>query len=83
MKEEPIEQKYRAMMRDLAESFDSLVNEPGKPKTTGFAIFIFDFDDTKRVNYISNANRVDMIAAMKEWLARAEGRVADGGEGKH
>jgi hypothetical protein len=29
------------------------------------------------VNYVSNAQRPDMLVAVKEWLARAEGRVIE------
>ncbi|MBT9472101.1 MAG: hypothetical protein V4514_19880 [Pseudomonadota bacterium] len=45
----------------------------------GFALFSFEFGKTEggRVNYISNGGREDMIAAVKEWLARAEDRMAD------
>jgi hypothetical protein len=35
-----------------------------------------------RVNYISNGNREDMLAMMREYLARAEGRYQDGPETK-
>lgn len=74
----PVQEKYRAMLNALAHGIDDVLN-PTKPNTVGFALLIFEFGKTEggRVNYISNATREDMIAAMKEWIARAEGRVIE------
>lgn len=78
---DPIQQRYRAMMNGLAEGLDSIFNGKldGEPKKVGFVLLTFEFGKTEggRVNYISNADRTDMIAAMHEWLARAEGRYAE------
>ncbi len=69
----PIDEGYRAIARQL----DLCFNGSGAAKRIGFCLFVFEFGkiDAGRVNYISNANRADMIVAVKEWLARAEGRV--------
>lgn len=84
---DPIEPEFHAMMNDIAAGLDDAFNGealPGLPRTrkVGFALFAFNFGDYGggRVNYISNASREDMIAAMKEWLARAEGRYHEGSE---
>lgn len=77
----PIQERYRAMMNGIAEGLDEIFNGKGKaePKRVGFVLLTFEFGRTEggRVNYISNANRADQIAAMKEWIARAEGRYSE------
>ena len=79
---QPIEPQFRDLMSALAAGLDGAFNgkAKGADKRVGFALFTFNFGqiDGGRVNYISNADRADMIAAVKEWLARAEGRVAEG-----
>lgn len=50
-----------------------LLNKIFKP--FGFALLVFDFGNHGRMNYISNADREDMITAMKEFIAVHEGRV--------
>jgi hypothetical protein len=66
---DPIEKKWRHLMTDtmvaLTKSF------PGM----GVGLMVFDLDKPGRMNWISNANRADMIVAMKEFIARNEGRV--------
>jgi hypothetical protein len=77
---QPIEEHYRAAMNVLAASLDEFFNgKRGGPKTVGFALLTFEFGEIKdgQVNYISNADRPDMIAAMHEFLARAEGRYVE------
>lgn len=64
MPDEPIEQKYRDMMNGLAHALNKVL------APAGFALFVFDFKDNSKVNYISNAKREDMVAAMKEWIKR-------------
>lgn len=84
---DPIQPELRQMMNDVAAGLDDIFNGrelPGLPRTkkVGFCLFTFNFGqiDGGRVNYISNADRADMIAAVKEWLARAEGRYHEGSE---
>lgn len=69
----PIDPKYREKMRAVAEALDDVF------RPAGFALLIFPLNEPHegRVNYISNANREDMLAAMKEFIARNEGRVVD------
>lgn len=75
----PIVPRFRQFMNDLAKAIDRLLNPEGQKSETGFALFIFPFggEPGNRVNYISNARREDMLVAVKEWLARAEGRAID------
>jgi hypothetical protein len=46
------------------------------PPGMGFALLMFDLEGggASRMNYISNAERKDMIAALHELLANFEGR---------
>lgn len=65
---------------DLEESMNIIaraLNEIFKPY--GFALLVFQVGDTPdgRMNYISNAKREDMIVALKEFIAKAEGRSAN------
>jgi len=48
------------------------------PPGYGFALLVFGLGETAgRMNYISNADREDMLAALKELVARFEGRYSD------
>lgn len=38
----------------------------------GFALFMFSFGDGAEMTWISNANRNEMITAMKEFIAKVE-----------
>ena len=43
-----------------------------------YLVFPFGQPNGKhRANYLSNANREDMLATMKEFIARAEGRYVE------
>lgn len=81
---DPIEAKYREKMSDLAEALDHVFNgdAKGSDRKVGFVLLSFEFGKTEggRVNYISNGERSDMIASMREWLARAEGRMPETSE---
>lgn len=68
----PIEEKARKQMNQLAELIDSVT-----PEGMGFCLLMFEMNNTKgdgRMNYISNANRESMVLALKEFVARNEGR---------
>lgn len=76
MADAPIDHKYHETMISLAGAIDSVLNANGK-RRVAFALLVTEFGmiEDGRVNYISNANRADMIAMMREWLAQAEGAV--------
>jgi hypothetical protein len=83
----PIQQQYRKQMNRLAAMIDEYFNgkrKPNRKPTVGFILLTAEFGkiDGGRVNYISNGNREDMLAMMREYLARAEGRYSDGTETK-
>lgn len=77
----PIDEAYRAMLQGIARDLDQMLNNGAKPenRTVAFTLLLFDFDKPLggRVNYISNAKRDEMLTAMKEFIARSEGRIAD------
>jgi hypothetical protein len=72
---DPIEPKYREWMNDFARSIDKFLNGDAATKRTGFVVLMFDFGDNSRMNYISNAQREDMLPALRELLAHFEGRA--------
>ena len=85
-REAPIEPALRTLMNDLARAL-----QQGADKATektgeryGFALMMFAFNKTASeggeagaMNYISNAQRPDMIAALKELLANLEASAAE------
>jgi hypothetical protein len=63
----------RETLRKLAQALDAILPElAGKDERLGFALLIFDFGGPPHSNlhWISNAQRTDMIAALREFLAR-------------
>lgn len=81
---DPIEAKHHANMNALAQGIDEILNgkrRPGKKPKLGFILLVAEFGkiDNGRVNYISNGERADMLAMLREYLARAEGRYSETG----
>lgn len=60
-------------MRDLAKLVSCALHEEKgrKPLEVGFAILTFDWNGGM-TNYVANAQREDMIKAMKEFIYRNE-----------
>ncbi|SFG09109.1 hypothetical protein SAMN05518801_10773 [Novosphingobium sp. CF614] len=77
----PIDPRHRANMNMMANAIDDVLNDGKQPKKFGFCMLVAEFGkiDNGRVNYISNGSRADMLTMMKEFIARAEGRYAEGG----
>lgn len=64
-------------LRGMARAMDQMLNgQQPAAKATGFVLLVFPFGGPEgaRVNYVSNADRRDMIAALKEITARLEGQ---------
>lgn len=75
----PIEERYRAEMQALAEALDKYFNGDAcapEDRKTGFFLAVFPFGEGGRFNYISNADKLDVRATLKEIIARIEGRMA-------
>lgn len=64
----PIEERYFEDMNALAGFLDHHLNREVKPpmRTTGFVLLVFPFGDDGRMNYISNANRENIVTALRE-----------------
>lgn len=79
----PIEPEAHQVMNLLANLIDEALNGEASVRhglrKWGFALLAFNLSETedKRANYIANCRREDMIAAMKEFVARNEGRFAE------
>lgn len=72
----PIEEEYRTMMNGVARGLDEVFNGDlrGHARKVGWCLIIFNFGDGPgRANYISNADRADVVVLLKEQLARFEG----------
>lgn len=73
----PIEPKLHSLMNDLAVRLDQLLNGPakGKNRKNGFVLLVFPFEGNEgRCNYISNADRRDIVIMMKQQIKRFEGQ---------
>lgn len=84
---DPIQKEYHGQMNALARKIDEFFNgrrKPGRSPRVGFILLTAEFGKIEdgRVNYISNGNRPDMLAMLREYLARAEGRYAEPEGGK-
>lgn len=67
----PIKEHYFEQMNALAHFLDDHLNGEVKPpatRTTGFVLLVFSFGEKRRMNYISNANRKDIVTALREQL---------------
>lgn len=63
------------LMQSLAKGIDEILNGNVSSKQNGFVILVFPFDQVEgsRTNYVSNCDRKDIVAALKEVTARFEG----------
>ncbi len=81
-------EKTKEFMDGLSAGIDQCLN-PGRQKgeapLMGFTLLVFPFNDLKEgmVNYASNAERKDMIVAMKAIVARLEGTFIENTGAKH
>ncbi len=64
-------------MQSLASAVDLALNGNAKEKQLGFVILVMPFNakEGERTNYVSNASRPDILAALKEVVARFEGQA--------
>ena len=71
----------KTVMQSMAQAIDDILNERGKPKKNGFVLLVFPLDmpEGNRTNYISNSQRGDVVAALKEVVARFEGQAEQKG----
>lgn len=80
---EPVEQRFVDEMQQLARALDATLNgdKKGKDRDVGFVLLVFGLGDagSGRCNYISNADRDDIVVLMKEMIARFEGQPEQSG----
>ena len=71
----PIESRFRRKMNALAATLDEWFNDTarGKDRKVGFVLLV-PFGEEGRCNYISNAERADVVTMLKEQIARFEGQ---------
>jgi len=72
----PIQPEFLKLMNDLARYLDFKFNgtATGDAKKNGFILLLFPFGGDGRCNYISNANREDVVIMLKEQIKRFEGQ---------
>jgi len=73
----PVERQYVESMKQVARMIDAVFNEgaTGDERTTGFILMVFPFEGHEgRCNYMSNAERKDVVTMLKEQIKRFEGQ---------
>lgn len=79
--QDPLAPKPNADYQIENAEIEGLLNEIGKslgkkmPKGWGFNLLLFSFGEGGAMFYISNAQRPDMIAAMKEFIGKQEAQT--------
>lgn len=63
-----------AAMADLGRSLGTVIRQRGEAmgRVIGFALLTFDMGKGGHLAYVSNADRGDMVRAMKEFIAKVE-----------
>lgn len=59
----------RAELERLSRTLGSIMAD-AMPPGVGFTLLVFDFGERGNLAYISNAVREDMLAAMREFIAK-------------
>lgn len=78
-KDDPVPPEFIEKMRMICEMIDLVFNgPPGQKPLVAFAVLTARFDDIAggRVNYMANCDRASMLAAMREYIARADADAA-------
>ena len=80
-KEQPIEPNLRKLMNDIGRLIGAALKDTvaHTGEKYGFTLLMFGLsgDESMRMNYISSVERADMLVAMKEFIARNEGRYEE------
>jgi len=69
---QPIQKEHEDRMMAIGQVIEEIFDM--KNQNLGFALLIFDLEAPGRMNYASNGCREDMLCALKELIARFEGR---------
>lgn len=74
----PVQQEYVEKMKAISQAIDEVFNgdATGDDRSVGFILMVFPFVGHEgRCNYMSNANRKDVVVMLKEQIARFEGQA--------
>ena len=77
----PLRPKMTAKHRKAGERLAKIIGK-ALPDGAGFALLIVDYGDSGNLSWISNVERDDMIATMKDFIAASEGRAHAAPKGK-
>jgi len=66
---DPLEEKISEVMQSIGGTIDTAITSVASKY--GFALFVFELGGG-RLNFVSNADRKSLIAAMKEFIAHSE-----------
>lgn len=70
----PLDPTTGPLMLAMAQAMDDMLNPDPARKGNGFILLVFPFGDGEgRCNYVSNANRADVVVLLREQLARLQG----------
>jgi hypothetical protein len=73
----PVDPRYVEAMKTVGRAIDMMFNPDGpKNRTVGWIVITFAFGNAKEgelVNYMSNADRADVVTMLKEQLRYFEG----------
>ena len=77
--DKPVEPEYVQSMKAIGHTIDNLLNgSDDTPRKVGFILMVFSFEENGkpvgRCNYMSNANRADVVCLLKEQIKRFEGQ---------
>ena len=72
MSETLTQKQVRLILEKECRRLADIVARELPPGQQGFALFLFDFGVDGNLAYVSNAERADMIAAVRDWLRRQE-----------
>ena len=70
----PVEREFVDKMKAVMQTIDHFFNGEDEPKKIGIILMVFPFDSDGRCNYMSNANRDDVVVMLKEQIKRFEGQ---------
>jgi len=82
----PIDPQFHAQMNALAGALDVMFNGDNckaGDRRVGFFLATYEMDAPGRFNYISNSDKIDVRAMLKEITARIEGRMSSGSSAAH
>lgn len=82
LEDDPVAEGSEEKMQALAAGIDDVLNGDAHPRPVGFILITFNFADfdggEPRANYVSNADRADVVAMLRELIGRWEAQEPKG-----